>query len=152
MLSDVWRDIISIGGFALTFAGLLYTMRQVWLAKTAAEAARTAATKTLIEARTNFEKYVASNAHRFIHEAKAHIEAAQWALAALRLNDLADQLAQLGLFRPALWEFVSAVRERAGLRSRLASGELPVFNTRKWLAFSVTLQSAIDAVHGPYAT
>jgi hypothetical protein len=86
MLSDIWRDIISIGGFLLTFAGLLYTMRQVWLAKSAAEAAKDAAEKALAESLQKYRHYTASLAHRFINEARSSIENAQWSLATIRLT------------------------------------------------------------------
>src|SRR4051794_30158637 len=124
MLSDVWRDIISIGGFLLTIAGLLYTMRQVWLAKSAAEAAKNAADRTLDESRKSFQRYIAANAHRFINEAKMSIENEQWAAAAMRLRDLADQLAQLTGLSLALEQLRTAARRWAEDCSRRASGKL----------------------------
>lgn len=150
-LSDVCRDIISIGGFLLTFAGLLYTIRQVWLAKTAAEAAKEAADQSLSESRKGFLRYIAANAHRYINEAKRSVESRQWTQAALRLNDLADQLAQLSTLSPSFKRQVAGVRKWEHKCSQLAAGGSEPLGIEKWKSFCVSLQKAIDKVHGPFA-
>ncbi len=151
MLSDVWRGIISIGGFLLTFAGLLYTARQVWLAKDAAEAAKHAANQMLDESRKSFRRYAASNAHRFVNEAKVFIESAEWGFAAMRLSDLADQLGQLGALSLSAGQSAADARKWSGTCGRLASGQLSRFPALRWIDFCVGLQSVLDSLHSPFA-
>jgi hypothetical protein len=81
-----------------------------------------------------------------------HVEKKEWAKASLRMNDVADQVAQLTSLDPAWGQFVNAVRQWSTTYSRLASEELKRPLKGKWREFIVELQARIDACHGPFTT
>jgi hypothetical protein len=76
--------LIAIVGFGLTAAGLVYAILQIRKTKTAAEAAEEAAKRALTESRRNLQRYAAGNAHRFVNEAKTHVDRQEWEKAAIR--------------------------------------------------------------------
>src|SRR4051812_24558135 len=94
-MSEGWRDAISIVSLIATVVGLLYAIAQIRKTKSAANAAKEAADKALAESRRSYHRFAARNARRLVSEAKIHVDNKAWALAAFRLNDLADQVAQL---------------------------------------------------------
>src|SRR4051794_5263941 len=98
MFTDFQRDVLSLVGFLLTTAGLVYAIVQIRMTQSAAKAAEEAAKKTLAESRLSFRRYAAGNAHRFISSAKTHVDDADWVKAAMRIDDVADLVAQLGHF------------------------------------------------------
>src|SRR4051812_47270628 len=132
MLSDVWRDIISIVSLVVTVTAWWYAMYQTRQAKSAAEAAKAAADKMLLENRRSFQRYAASNAHRYINEAKYFYKNEKWQWAAMHLRDVADQLAQLGALSPALEELTAKPRRWAEACTRRAAKKLKVLSQRKW--------------------
>src|SRR5437870_63369 len=89
------RDIVNVVGFGLTFVGLFVAWRQLRKTQSAASAAETAAKRAVEENRFAYLKFAAALAHRNLHEAKIHVDNKTWVKAALRTNDLAEQLAQL---------------------------------------------------------
>jgi hypothetical protein len=116
-LAEFWNNVIAVGGFILTAVGfvvtvlsLIYAIRQIKETKSAATAARDAATAALAESRRYFQRYVAANCHRYVHEVIIHVENKEWHLAALRLDDLADQVAQLSSEDHAWQRFVDELR------------------------------------------
>jgi hypothetical protein len=150
MFSDFWRDILAILGFVLTALGLLYAIVQIRLTKSAAQAAEEAAKKTLAESQLSFQRYAAATAHRFISEAKIHVENKQWEKAAVRINDVADQVAQLAGFDAEWQQYAEKLRNWAAVCQRHAIGELSRFVSLKWIGFLVQLQAKIDSCHGPF--
>lgn len=111
MLNEIWRDLISLAGLALTLVALVYAIIQIRMTKTAARAAEEAAKKTLAESHLNFFKYIAATAHRFISEVKIHINDGKWEEAGGRLNDLADQIAQMSSLDPDWQRFAELLRQ-----------------------------------------
>jgi hypothetical protein len=154
LLSEAWRDILTIvslvitaAGFLGTVVGLVYAIRQIKQTKTAALAAKEASDRALADSRKGFHHYTAANAHRFVNEAKIHVGNESWAMAAMRLGDLADQLAQLG----AEWkELVAKLREWDAACTRRANGSRKSFALDKWSDFAVHLQERIDGYYGPF--
>lgn len=150
MLSDFWRDFIALFGLALTMIALVYAIIQIRMTKSAAKAAEDAAKKTLNENQLSFLRFMASNANRYFNETKTHIDNQEWEKAALRLNDVADQVAQLAALDPEWLRFVEELRIWSAKCRRLAKRELTRFTKSKWLSFHVLLQSRIDSCHGPF--
>lgn len=157
LLTDFWRDLtaiasaaITIVGFIVTVVSLVYAIRQIRQTKSAAEAAREAATSALAESRRGFQRYAAANAHRFVNEAKIHVENKSWAMAALRLSDLADQAAQLASIEAAWIQLAEELREWEATSRRVAAGELKRFAANKWFEFALRLQAKIDSYYGPF--
>jgi hypothetical protein len=151
LLSEGVRDILALVGFVATIAGLAYAIIQIRKTKSAAEAARQAADVAADESRKAYRRHVGSHSHRFINEAKIHVENQAWNLAAARLSDLADQAAQLSHATPE-WKAVGAeIREWESRCLRLASGAKKRFLPEKWTEFLVLVQARVDDVYGPFA-
>jgi hypothetical protein len=98
LLTDFWRDLISIISTVGTLAGLVYAIVQIAKTKSAAQAARTAAKLAQAESHAAFHAYAAAMAHRFVNEIHLHVNGEKWEFAALRLRDLATK--RPGLPRP----------------------------------------------------
>jgi hypothetical protein len=150
LLTDFWRDLLSLVGFGLTAAGLVYAILQIRKTKSAAEAAEEAAKRVLTESERNFQRYAAANAHRFVNEAKMHVNSQEWEKAATRLNDLADQAAQLAYTDEDWRQLADDLRTWAATCMKHARGKAK-FPMNNWVAFSVRLQRKIDHYHGPFA-
>lgn len=149
-LTDFWRDFIAVFGLILTAAGLIYAIIQIRLTKSAAQAAAEAAEKNLAENQQDFQRYLASNANRFINEVKKHLQLEKWAEAGMRINDIADQGSGLISIDPKWQELVQELREWADTCSRLATGTLKRFPKSKWQPFVIRLQAKIDSAHSPF--
>jgi hypothetical protein len=81
-MSKGWKDVLNIASIVVgavsllaTVVGLLYAIAQIRKTKSAAAAA-------LEESRQSYHRFAAGNAHRFIKEARIHVENKQWTLAA----------------------------------------------------------------------
>jgi hypothetical protein len=148
LLSEFWRDIISLVGFILTVVGLVYAILQIRKTKSAAVAAAVAAKKALIESEQAFQRFAAAIAHRYVNEAKNHVSAKAWMLACLRLGDLADQVGQLAARDNEWRELTDQIREWERITSRHAQNDLTKFAARKWTDFLVQLQRKIDRSFG----
>jgi hypothetical protein len=95
LLSETWRDLVSLGSTAITLIGFALTIWQLRKTRGAAIAARDASTRAIEESRGHFRRYALANAVRCLAESKVYFEAESWRLVGLRLNDFADQVAQL---------------------------------------------------------
>jgi hypothetical protein len=143
-MSEGWRDAVSITSLVATIVGLWYAIVQIRRTKSAANAAREAADKALAESRRSYHRYTLANAQRFIKEAKIHVENKTWALAAFRLNDLADQAAQLVGEDPEWRLFANELREWEATCQGQARGLKKTFTVLKWSEFTRRLQSLSD--------
>jgi hypothetical protein len=142
--------VLSAIGFLATLFSLWYAIRQVKKAKSAAEAARDAAQATLAQSKQQFVRYVAGNSQRFVNEVIIYIRNRAWHLAALRLNDLADQLAQMAIFDPECQRFVEGLRTWSATLHRLDRGEITRFAATRWADFLLALHAKIDSYYGPF--
>ena len=88
MLTDYWRDLLSLGGFLLTLLGLYYAIAQIKKTKTAVEATEAATERAVAEARENFLRYAAAMSRMLLNEATLHIRHEDYGKASLRLGDL----------------------------------------------------------------
>jgi hypothetical protein len=158
LLSETWRDVVSLVslvlsvlGLAATVLGLWYAIDQIRKTKSAAVAAKEAADQALAESRESYNRYAAANAHRLIREAKIHVQSGvagltqsqstgdalthdqrvAWVLAAARLSDLADQVAQLANDDPDWRNFADELREWEGTCQRFDRGEIKRFDKKK---------------------
>lgn len=158
-LSDHQRDAISLFGALGTIAtlvGLYIAYIQLKRVRNAAERAQQAANEAAENSRRQFSRYTISNAHRFMHEATIYVDASAWKLAAIRLDDLADQAAQvaqaLGQTDPEWEESVNDLRSWSAAFRRIDSGKKFAPSQRnKWDEFAPTMQKRIDAYHGPFS-
>jgi hypothetical protein len=146
LLTDIQRDFVSLTSLVVTVVGLFYAIVQIRKTKSAAEAAK----KALMESQGNFHRYIAGNAQRFLGEARIHIDNKEWGKAAVRISDVADQVAQFLSSDAANAQDVVKLRDWAANCRRLASGELTKFAILKWESFSVNIQAKIDSWHGPF--
>jgi hypothetical protein len=158
VLDEFLRDLLSIAGVAVsvlgtlaTLLGLYYAILQIRKTASAAQAASEAAKNTLEESQRNFHNYAIANANRFVNEAKIHIENGHWERAAVRLNDLADQGAQLVSNDEGWADTVAELRDWGNICLRLKKEEIKRFPTAKWLLFLQDLQAKIDSRYGPFA-
>jgi hypothetical protein len=149
ILAEFWRDVVSLGSAIITIASLIYAIRQIRRAESAATAARSAAVETLENSRRSFQRFAPANAIRFSTEANAYVEGQMWDRAALRVGDLADQAAQLAE-REQDWKVV--IEELRGWEvtlKRIARGKAK-FLPPKWDKTLRSVQMLIDAQHGPF--
>jgi hypothetical protein len=157
LMAESWRDGVSIVSFAVgivslvvTVVGLLYAIAQIRKTKSAANAAKEAADEALAESRRSYHRYAAGNAHRLINEAKIHVENKAWVLAAFRLNDLANQVAQLASEDPAWRQLADLLRGWETACHGQARGLKKTFAVVKWGEFIRRLQAKIDDWSGPF--
>ena len=99
-LPNTWRDTLAIAGlvlglvgFLLTLVGLWYAIRQVRQATSAAAAAKNAAEATPAQDARPLPPVHRGRLAR--HGGSTYLEAAQWGKAAIRLDDLADDISRL---------------------------------------------------------
>jgi len=136
----------------LTAAGLIYAIAQIRKTKSAAQAAEEAAKIVLHETQKSFQKYVIALAHRFINEVKALVRAQppDWVKAAMRLSDLADQMAHTVSPAAVANSEVDEVRNWAGRFHKYAVGKLKRFPDKEWEAFLARFESRIDSLMRPF--
>jgi hypothetical protein len=149
-LSEAVRDALSIVGFIVTVLGLIYAIRQIRLTKSAADAAKEAADKALLESQKSYQRYTAGNAHRFVNEAKIHVEYKAWSLAAFRLNDLADHVAQLAGEDSEWRDLADELRQWEATCQGQARGQKKGFAVAKWAEFTRRLQAKMADWFGPF--
>lgn len=143
-------------GTIATLIGLWWTWWQVRETKRAAEAARDAALSTAAAARAEYARFVVSICHRFVAEAKIQVENANFALAAIRCSDLADQFAMIKQSTPDflanLEPNIEKLRSWEATLGDIASSSnaMSPDRRRKWNKFLRELQVVIDQVHGPF--
>jgi hypothetical protein len=152
LLSEFWRDIVSISSAVITTVGFIITIVQIRKTRSSAEAARKAASEAVSESRKSFERYALSNAFRYLAETKLHVGNRHWSPASLRLNDLAEQTGQLAALDPGEWkELTIELRRWSDTIARLPDAN-PKFAHLKWAEFVRRLQEKIDERHGPFST
>lgn len=144
------NDVIGVLGLIIGIGGFGYTIYQVRKTKKAADAARAAATQTLDESRRRFTRFVASYAYRLLNDARTRVDSEKWELAALRVNDLADQVAQLIPAEPELQTTVDELREFGQFFVKKARETERRFAHQKWGNLLVRLQSQLDRLHAPF--
>jgi hypothetical protein len=148
--TSFWGESITLVGFVATLLSLYYAIRQVRDAKSAAEAARSAAQEALVKSQQNYLRYVAANSHRYVNEVIIHVDHQAWQLATLRLSDLADQISQLASDDAEWKTFSDALRTWATTTKRLHTEDLKRFARSKWEEFLLRLQAKIDSYYGPF--
>lgn len=145
LLSDFGRDAFALASTIVTLVGFIIAYWQIRKTKSAALAAKDAADRSFGESRRHFQKYVLSNILRSLAEAKILVAAQARDKAAMRLNDLGDQISQLAdtdegwqilLSEVRYWETVFRGNRRIA--------------TKKWDDLVDRLQAKIDSVHGPF--
>ena len=156
LFNEFWRDVISVSsavitivGFVLTVVSLIYAIRQIWKTQSAADAALEAAGQAVTEGRRSFERYTLANALRYFAATKLFINGLLWDKASLRLNDLAEQRAQLASVDPIWTELTAELRKWSDTFARISRHETK-FSDPKWSKFAIKLQSKIDERHGPF--
>ena len=157
ILNDFLRDVLSITsllvslvGFPLTVVSLIYAIRQIREAKTAAVAAKEAANRTLLESESRIIRYALGNAHRFLAEARLYLESSVWKFASLRIGDIADLFSQLTKTNADFENLLTELRDWQVHLVRVEANKIK-FATPKWQSFQARLQRIIDEVHGPFA-
>lgn len=158
MLSDFGSDALAIFGAvgtAATLVGLFLTYRQSRDAATAAEAAERAAKEALEADKSQFKRYMVSNAHRYINEAKIFVQKADWHMAAVRMSDLADHAAQVSstLTQDTGWDgMATELREWEAAFRRISASEISYSRNlqKKWHEFVSRTSESIDRFYGPY--
>src|SRR5439155_4912931 len=114
-----------------TIVGLAYAIVQIRKTKSAADAANDAAQQVAAASERNYRQHVAALAARLLIDAKASVEAKKWEVAAVRIGDLADQLAQLAS-TDSEWDALTAeLRGVVIVLNRRAAG-VGKFAPRKW--------------------
>lgn len=150
-----WRDIINLAGFAITIASLWLAFFQIRKTATAAEAARKAAERMLSQNRDQFRQYVAANLRRFLTELRMFVDGECWDRAAMRFDDLAEQLSQMALVSDGLnsekyAEVATTARQWSVACRRTGAGKSRFVRT-KFDNFLRQLHGAVDTVCGPFA-
>ena len=148
-VSEYWRDLATFVSLFLTVLGLGYTVYQVTLIETAAWAAQRAANEAGEESRRRLFQYTAASVHRLIRAITTDIEHREWGKAEIRLDDLADQAAQIGGSVEEWRQLVDGLREAASKCRSLHSGRLKKPALEKWHQLLAELRTRLDAHFGP---
>ena len=161
LLTDLLRDWIAIVsavatliGFLLTVLSLFYAIGQIRRTQTAARAAEEAARQVLSESRSRFADYSFANLMRYVDQAEDFVSRRDWALATLRVNDLALQAAQLGDTDREWQEIAAELIQSASTFRRIANGELKDTpqQRKRWSDFLLKLKAKVIEQHGPFKT
>jgi hypothetical protein len=157
-LDPFWNDLYAVAGVVIGLLGLLvgllgfgYTIYQVRKTKAAAQAAEEAASRVLDESRHSFRRLVAASAHRYLVEARRRVHDEEWQLAALRAEDLADQLSQLHGEDPELGSVVDAVRELAQVMMEKSKVPTRKFAQKRWNELAQVVQRKVDRLQQLFA-
>lgn len=150
-----WRDIMNLAGFAITIASLWLAIFQIRKTATVAEAARKAAERMLSQNRDQFRQYVAANLRRFLSELRMFVDGQCWDRAAMRFDDLAEQLSQMALVSDGLnagmYADVATAARQWSVACRRTSAGKSRFVRSKFDNYLRRLHGAIDSVCGPFA-
>ena len=159
-LDPVWSDFYAAGGFWLGVVGfvvgtigLSVTIWQVRETKRAAIAAKDAAEQTLLESRTQFRRFLASSAHRYLAEARRAVDDGSWEMAAMRANDMADLLGQMPSTEKAVQRLTDDLRKFAQIfasKSKNPAGDVCEFQPAKWASLLIKVQKVLDRVQAPF--
>ena len=157
-LNPFWTDLLAalgVAGVLLTLVGLAVAWAQLRRTAKAAVAARDAARAAESQARESVAGFVLGDLRRLLQEAKIYAGSGEWALAAVRLDDVASAAAQLRHATDA-GEWVESgrrLRDSAGTFRRLAAGQIEVtaHARNKWERLARDVVTAIDSRHGPFS-
>jgi hypothetical protein len=147
LLSESWRDIISLGSLVVTVVGFVLAFWQIRKTKSAADAARDAAIRAYDENRGLYRRFVLSCATRFLVEARFYADSEHWDRASLRLRDVGDQVSQLLDADPDWQDLLAELRR---LDAALGANPKPKFTGKRWVTLIERLQAKIDSHHGPF--
>ena len=157
-LNDFWRDIWTIFGVAGTIAtlvGLWVAIVQIRRTATAAEAARAAAERAAVEHRRAMSQFVIGSAHRLVREVTIYVENQSWPLAAVKIIDLADQIAIFSRTAdapgPELVQLAAEFRKWSFQFGRLEAGEIEwgKHYRQRWAKSLLAFSSQLDLYLGP---
>jgi len=147
LLSEAWRDIIALGSLVVTVIGFILAYWQIRKTKTAAYAAREAANRSYEETRSQYHRYVLSNASRLLTETRAYAASEHWDKTVLRLRDLAEQISQLAATDD---DWPSLMEELRKWEARLSASDSPKVSKKTWADLMTRLQAKIDSRQGPF--
>lgn len=94
--------IVSVFGFALTVIGVWLTWYQMRKATSATQAASNAAVAALAESRGQYNRFLITQLHRLLSEARIYVDCKNWDAAAIRLGDIVELLLHVANTEP-LW-------------------------------------------------
>jgi hypothetical protein len=152
ILNESWRDVVSIGSLLVTIVGFGVTIWQLMKTQSAAKAAERAAKRTLEESRFAFHKFAVALAHRYVHEAKIHVDNEAWEKAAIRLSDLTDQVNQLVSLDESWATLATELHTWSVTCNRLKGNELRRFPQKdKWLELCSRIEAKLNQLLGPFA-
>lgn len=159
-IPETLNDLFVVFGFGSGLAsmiGLIVALYQIWLARkqvaqaqSAAEAARRAAERVLNESRKSLQRYLAAQVHALLKEVRHYVDNEEWMMAALRANDLGDQLALLIQTDESLAAMVDRIREFGRKFHSLEKKAGPKVALGKWNELVQDLQRRIDRLHVPF--
>ncbi|HTU20726.1 MAG TPA: hypothetical protein VMG10_21880 [Gemmataceae bacterium] len=150
--SEAWRDFVAWFSLFLTTLGLGYTVYQVTLIESSARAAKKAAEGARLESRRRLFQLTAASIHQLINAVSDDLERREWGKAMIRLNNLADQAAQIGGSDMEWVELVHGLREAAADCLALESQRRGRPTHAKWLNLLTDLRTRLDAFFGPLRT
>lgn len=151
VLDELWRDVVSLASVFLTAVGFLCTIILAVKAKRAAVLAKEATQEVAAEMKSLVHKHEIETAHRFLNDAKLHVQHKDWKLASVRLGDLAKAIAKINLLDSDEWaSIIRDAREWADKCENMSDGRRKTFPTTKWREFLARVEGEIDRFHGPF--
>lgn len=150
--SEGCHDFIAWFSLFLTILGLGYTVYQVTLIESSTRAAEKAAEGARQESRRRLFQLTAASVHQLINAVSDDLERREWGKAVIRLNNLADQAAQIGGPDAEWGELVRGLREAAADCLALESQRRGRPAHVKWLNLLTVLRARLDAFFGPLRT
>lgn len=154
-LSDASRDVFSIFGFVgvlFTIVALIVGIWQLRRTQSAAEAATHAAVKSLRQSRDRYNRYLISQVSKYHKEARLFVTREEWALAAQRVDDVADLITQFSELDTEWGELSDRLRRFGDQFVRIAGGEITFSRSIKsnWRKAVAAVSKKISLHHGPY--
>jgi hypothetical protein len=105
----------------------------------------------LEENRLAFHKFAVALAHRYVNEAKIHVDNEAWEKAAIRLSDLTDQVGQLASLNDAWAKTAEELHLWSVTCDRLKNNQLKKFPKKKWLEMCSRVEAQLNQLLGPFA-
>src|SRR5205823_4931065 len=94
------------------------------------------------------QRYTVAEVRSFFRQVRTYIDVKEWKPAAVRLDDMAEQIAQLGHIDTAWNTFVEEARSWVSKLRELKRGRMPESLSEKWGEFAGRLQAKIDSSYG----
>jgi len=144
----LWGFYVGVVGTLVGIVGFAYTIYQVRKVQAAADAARDAATRTLVESKGSYGKFIGAFASRLVAELERAANTNDWKVAVLRVADLAELV---GTAAHSVRDAVELAAELRAFGQKFGRDE-PKYKRSKWDELLRKLYAEFDRLKAPFGS